>query len=103
MNEQLNRSAGVWNSRMKVAFIVFAGIAAFLLIAEHRAHVLPYLPWLILAACPLMHLFMHGGHGGHGGDRGSDNGQAAAKQANRSGTPNSAVDASTHRHNGGAR
>jgi hypothetical protein len=24
------------------------------------------LPWLILLACPLMHIFMHGGHGGHG-------------------------------------
>jgi hypothetical protein len=34
-----------------------------LLIAEHWAHLLPYLPWVFLAACPLMHLFMHGGHG----------------------------------------
>lgn len=25
-----------------------------------------YLPWLLVLACPLMHLFMHGGHG-HGG------------------------------------
>jgi hypothetical protein len=52
--------------RTKLAFLVLAAIAAFLLIAEHRAHVLPYLPWLVLAACPLMHLFMHRGHG-HGG------------------------------------
>ena len=27
---------------------------------------LSYLPWLLVLACPLMHLFMHGGHG-HGG------------------------------------
>ncbi|MFC5595361.1 DUF2933 domain-containing protein [Lysobacter niastensis] len=26
---------------------------------------IPYLPWLLLAACPLIHLFGHG-HGGHG-------------------------------------
>jgi hypothetical protein len=25
------------------------------------------LPWLLILACPLMHVFMHGGHGGHGG------------------------------------
>jgi hypothetical protein len=25
------------------------------------------LPWLILLACPLLHVFMHGGHAGHGG------------------------------------
>jgi hypothetical protein len=38
------------------------------------------LPWLLLAACPLMHLFMHGGHGGHGDHRGrgNDNGPGGA-------------------------
>jgi hypothetical protein len=29
--------------------------------------VLGILPYLLLLACPLMHVFMHGGHGGHGG------------------------------------
>ena len=45
------------------------GMSGFLLLAEHRAHVLPYLPFLLLAACPLMHVFMHRGHGhrGHAG------------------------------------
>ena len=44
----------------------FAAIAAFFLLTEHYAHVVPYLPWLLLAACPLMHLFGHAhGHGGH--------------------------------------
>lgn len=33
---------------------------------EHQAHLLGWLPWLFLLACPLMHVFMHGGHG-HGG------------------------------------
>ena len=48
-------------------FLGFAAIAAFLFFSEHRAHALGLLPWLLLAACPLMHLFMHGGHGhGHG-------------------------------------
>ena len=53
------------NRRMKQAFALFAIVAGFFLLAEHRAHVLPYLPWLFLAACPLMHMFMHHGHGRH--------------------------------------
>ena len=65
-----------WRTRTGLAFLGFMAIAAFFLVTEHRAHLalaVPYLPWLLLAACPLMHLFMHGGHGGHGsGDRASD-------------------------------
>jgi hypothetical protein len=40
----------------------------------HRAHVIQFLPWMLLALCPLMHLFMHGGHdrGGHRSDRAGD-------------------------------
>jgi len=45
----------------------FLLIAGFFLVAEHRAHVYPYLPFLLLLACPLLHLFH--GHGGHGKDR----------------------------------
>ncbi|OGS90088.1 MAG: hypothetical protein A2061_03975 [Gallionellales bacterium GWA2_59_43] len=47
--------------------VVFMAIAAFYLFAEHRAHLLGVLPFLLLLACPLMHLFMHHGHGAHGG------------------------------------
>lgn len=38
-----------------------------LLFSGHREHVLDYLPFLVLLACPLMHMFMHGrhGHGSH--------------------------------------
>ncbi|MDO8464288.1 MAG: DUF2933 domain-containing protein [Gallionella sp.] len=46
--------------------IVFLAIAAFFLFAEHRAHLLGILPYLLLLACPLMHLFMHHGHGDDG-------------------------------------
>ncbi len=67
--------------RAKWVLLAFLAIAAFFLIAEHRAHLwfflitehrghlsqlLYYLPFLLLLACPLMHLFMHGGHGDHG-------------------------------------
>ena len=50
-------------------FLVFLVIAAFFLFEEHRAHMLGALPFLLLLACPLMHLFMHHGHDGH--DKGS--------------------------------
>lgn len=57
--------------RWWIGFGVFAVLAGVLLWEEHQAHLLGALPWLILVACPLIHLFMHGGHGhgGHGGGR----------------------------------
>ena len=46
----------------------FVLIAGYFLITEHRAHVIEFLPFLLVLACPLMHLFhRHGGHGGQGG------------------------------------
>jgi hypothetical protein len=53
--------------------ITFAGAAVLAMpllqsaLAEHWVHVLGVLPYLLILACPLMHLFMHKGHGGHGG------------------------------------
>lgn len=44
----------------------FAATALFYLLSEHQAHLFGALPFLLLLACPLMHLFMHGGHGRHG-------------------------------------
>lgn len=46
----------------------FILVAGFFLLTEHRAHLLGWLPWLILLACPLLHIFMHGGHGAHRDD-----------------------------------
>lgn len=53
-------------TRINWVLIGFLAIAAFFLLSEHRAHLLGVLPFLLLLACPLMHLFMHRGHGkGH--------------------------------------
>jgi hypothetical protein len=52
-------------SKSRWVFYGFLAIAGFLLITEHQAHLLGILPYLILLACPLMHLFMHHGHGNH--------------------------------------
>lgn len=53
-------------SRGRRVFYGFLAVAGFFLFTEHRAHALGILPYLLLLACPLMHLFMHHGHGGHG-------------------------------------
>ncbi len=53
-------------TRHWLIFAGFAAIGGYFLWAEHRAHVLAFgswLPWLLIALCPLMHLFMHHGHG----------------------------------------
>jgi hypothetical protein len=60
-----------WRSPSGVAFLAFLAIAAFFLITEHTAHVLGALPYLLLLACPLMHLFHHRGHD-HGGAHRND-------------------------------
>lgn len=51
--------------RGAIAFAVFLAIALFFLLTEHRAHVFGFLPYLLILACPLMHLFHHHGHGDH--------------------------------------
>ena len=56
-----------WSSRYTIGLIVMGTIAAYFLLSEHRAHFFGALPFLLLLACPLMHIFMHRGHGGHGG------------------------------------
>ena len=56
-----------FRSRTGLVLIAFLAIAAYLLLTEHTAHTFRALPFLLLLACPLLHLFMHGGHGSHGG------------------------------------
>lgn len=50
----------------KVIWVVLFAILAYFLWMEHRAHVIEYLPTILLFAvlllCPLMHFFMHHGH-----------------------------------------
>lgn len=57
---------GFWRSRHAIGLVVLGSVAAYFLLTEHLAHVVGALPYLLLLACPLMHLFMHGCHDGHG-------------------------------------
>lgn len=56
-----------WKTPAGFAALVFIGVVSYFLLMEHRQHVWQFLPYLILLACPLLHLFMHGSHGGHAG------------------------------------
>jgi hypothetical protein len=59
-----------WRTRSGLALCGFLLVAGFFLLTEHTAHVFGVLPYLLLLACPLMHVFMHHGHNGHGGHAG---------------------------------
>jgi len=61
-----------WRSPTGIVCLGFLAVGAFFLLTEHTAHVFGVLPYLLILACPLMHLFMHHGHGGghnHSGDQ----------------------------------
>ena len=73
MTKQQNPQGYGWPwSPTTLALLGFLAIAAFFLITEHRAHFFGILPYLLLLACPLLHLLMHRRHGGHDGGGGHD-------------------------------
>lgn len=53
----------------------FLAIVLFFLLTEHRAHLFGFLPYLLLLACPLMHLFHGHGHHVHGASGASQPGR----------------------------
>ena len=84
--EQTDREGALpfWGSRYAVGLLVIGAVAMYFLLSEHRTHFFGALPFLLLLACPLMHMFMHGGHGGHRGGHGD---HASGKQAGASSEP----------------
>jgi hypothetical protein len=86
--------------QLRVGFWLLLVIAAFYLLTEHRAHLalgLPYLPFLVLAACPLIHLFGHGGHGGH---RSHSLPRSTASSSSKGVSTNPGESDTRHRHTG---
>ena len=53
------------SSRPWIVLCAFLAITGFFLLTEHRAHLFGLLPYLLLLACPLLHLFLHGRHRPH--------------------------------------
>ena len=52
--------------RTLIVLAAFLAIAGFFLWSEHRAHILGLVPYALVLACPLLHLFH--GHGDHGAE-----------------------------------
>ncbi|WP_036279868.1 DUF2933 domain-containing protein [Methylocystis sp. ATCC 49242] len=59
-------------SLSKAPLLALYALAAAFVLYWHWRHVLDALPFLVVLACPLMHLFMHHGHGHHH-DKAPDN------------------------------
>ena len=69
MEQLLQGSESNWRSRLirtPLGWGLSLAVAAagVYLLVTHTGHVLGALPYLVLMACPLMHIFRHG-HGGH--------------------------------------
>lgn len=64
-NDESNEST-FWRRPAGMVLATATLIAVFFLLREHWGHVLGYWPYLLLLACPLMHLMHGNGHGGHG-------------------------------------
>ena len=62
-----SQAQSFWGTPKGFATIGLIGIIGYFLYIEHRQHIFDALPFLLLGACLLMHVFMHRGHG-HGSD-----------------------------------
>jgi len=84
------------------AWVLIGAVSYFLLI-EHREHLFQWLPYLIFALCPLMHIFMHRSHSGHGnhGPQGSDKREESEDEAyRRRGVEEGKKQSEQHHHSG---
>lgn len=53
-----------------LSLCMLGAVALIWLWRDHPEHIFRVLPYLLLLACPLIHLFMHRGHGHGGGNPG---------------------------------
>ena len=63
-----SRQGGWLNSRRVIILCATVGIMGAVFLTGHSNHLIAVLPYLLLLACPFMHLFMHRGHGHNGKD-----------------------------------
>lgn len=54
----MNRNSK-WLSLHGLLTLLLVGLSLYVLLVEHAEHILPFLPYLVLLLCPLMHVFMH--------------------------------------------
>ncbi len=82
MNRQ---STPWWRSSTKLPFVVFLAIGAYFLWSEHQAHIIEFLPWVLVLGCVGMHLFMHGGHGHGSGHQHGESDDPSAGDSDKEG------------------
>jgi hypothetical protein len=63
--DQYSATPSFWKTPFGIVATLLAVAASVYLYMTHKDHVLALLPYAFLAACPLLHMFMHRGHG-HG-------------------------------------
>ena len=61
----MNALNGFLGSRSGLAVTLIVAALGVYLLATHTGHAVAALPYLLLLACPLMHLFGHHHHSGH--------------------------------------
>lgn len=99
LHEPTHRARSFWRSRYAIGLVLFAAIGLFFLLTEHRAHTLGALPYLLLAASPFLHIFMHRGHGhGHGHGGANDGKESSGERAADAGSPEGRSRARQHHH-----
>ncbi|PWS34372.1 hypothetical protein DFH01_25470 [Falsiroseomonas bella] len=74
-----------WRTSTGITVLGFALVAAFYVLREHYAHALGLLPYLIILACPLLHLFGHGRHGRNGNHRQSAGAEGDVARSDKAG------------------
>ena len=57
-----------WYTNKWFIACLLIGVVAYFMLTELPQHLYEWLPFLLLALCPLMHIFMHGSHGSHHGE-----------------------------------
>lgn len=61
----MNAFTGFLDSKLALAVTVVAAAIGVYLLATHTGHALAAAPYLLLLACPLMHVFGHRNRHGH--------------------------------------
>ncbi len=86
MNHKHHTASAAWyKSPAVLGLLAILGVAGALFLVQHWEHAVPYWPWLLILAIPLLHMFMHGGHGAHGGHDGQDSREDSGGHAGQGG------------------
>ena len=58
----MKNSYSFWLTTKGIIAACMIAVIVYFLLTEHLAHTIEYLPYVLLLACPFLHMFMHHGH-----------------------------------------